>query len=258
MQGRLSNLTPYGYQVFPMDTWESEFKVASSLGFNHIEWVVGTKFFDQNPIHVHSKNIASQIDRSGVKVISACLDYLMDKPILNNRAYVDDFFKVSIGLNSVGCKILVIPYVDQSSMSNNSDLQDALISQLDTLVEICRENDQVISLETDLNPISFANLLSELPADCFNVNYDIGNSASLGFIWEEEFEYYGERIGLLHIKDRILHGHSVQLGTGDADIPKTLKSLLQTSFNGTITMQSFRGAGGKQETADQFRWLKEL
>ena len=45
------------------------------------------------------------------------------------------------------------------------------------------------------------------------VNYDTGNSASLGFDPVEEFKSYGHKITDLHIKDRLLGDASVPLGT---------------------------------------------
>ena len=56
-------------------------------------------------------------------------------------------------------------------------------------------------------------------------NYDIGNSASLGYDFEEELSSYGERIYNVHIKDRVLGGTTVEFGTGDSNINGVLKFL---------------------------------
>ena len=52
------------------------------------------------------------------------------------------------------------------------------------------ERKTFLSLETDLAPTPFQEPSKELPA-ALRVNYDIGNSASLGFCPKEEFEAYG-------------------------------------------------------------------
>ena len=52
------------------------------------------------------------------------------------------------------------------------------------------------------------------------VNYDIGNSAALGYDPIEELDSYGDKISDIHIKDRTLNGGPVVLGEGDADFEK--------------------------------------
>ena len=56
------------------------------------------------------------------------------------------------------------------------------------------------------------------PSEYYGINYDIGNSACLGYDPEEEINNYGDRIYNVHIKDRLLHGSTVPLGSGNADI----------------------------------------
>ena len=46
-------------------------------------------------------------------------------------------------------------------------------------------------------------MLNALPHPVIKVNYDSGNSASLGYSVTEEFAAYGNRIGSIHIKDRL-------------------------------------------------------
>jgi sugar phosphate isomerase/epimerase len=112
-----------------------------------------------------------------------------------------------------------------------------------------------VSLETDLGPQEFASLLAILDPEIFWVNYDIGNSAALGYPYDEEFDAYGDRISLVHIKDRILEGGSVVLGEGDANIPGVIESLRDMKFNGPVTMQAFRDVEGLGVLDKQSRWL---
>ena len=49
-------------------------------------------------------------------------------------------------------------------------------------------------------PLEFKRLLNLVPVDRVGVNYDIGNSASLGFPSKEEFAAYGDKITDVHIK----------------------------------------------------------
>jgi L-ribulose-5-phosphate 3-epimerase len=109
-----------------------------------------------------------------------------------------------------------------------------------------------IHLETSLDPSRFANLLAQLPHPLLKVNYDSGNSSSLGYAPREEFAAYGDRVGSVHIKDRRLGAGTVPLGTGDADLPALAESLLKVAYTGDLIMQVARGVSG-----DELAWAKQ-
>jgi len=115
-----------------------------------------------------------------------------------------------------------------------------------------------VTLETDLGPDDFADLLTELDGNVFGVNYDIGNSSSLGYNPDEEFSAYGERVSLVHIKDRVKGSGSVFLGHGDAAIPCVIGHLEAMDFKGPVTMQAFRDVQGINVLDQQLVWLEDL
>ena len=61
------------------------------------------------------------------------------------------------------------------------------LDQKDNISEMLNMDD--ISLETDLAPLAFANLIESIGSKNVTVNYDTGNSAALGYDPDEEFEY---------------------------------------------------------------------
>ena len=83
------------------------------------------------------------------------------------------------------------------------------------------------------------------------VNYDSGNSASLGFCVEAEFAAYGNTIGSVHIKDRLRHGGTVPLGNGNADFAALRRCLGKVNYNGDIILQVARGMPG-----DEIAWAR--
>jgi hexulose-6-phosphate isomerase len=103
-----------------------------------------------------------------------------------------------------------------------------------------------LHLETSLDPRRFHSLLAKLPHPYLKANYDAGNSASLGYDVLEEIAAYGERIGSVHIKDRIRGGGTVPLGSGDANIPALLSELFRIGYKGDFVMQIARGEAGKE------------
>ena len=78
------------------------------------------------------------------------------------------------------------------------------------------------------------------------VNYDSGNSASLGYSPAEEFAAYGERVGSVHVKDRILGGSTVPLGTGNADFEVLSRCLNEIGYAGDFILQVARGTTGQE------------
>jgi hexulose-6-phosphate isomerase len=83
------------------------------------------------------------------------------------------------------------------------------------------------------------------------VNYDSGNSSSLGYKPAEEFAAYGDRVGSVHVKDRVRNGGTVPLGQGDADLDAMFTCLHNLNYAGDIVLQVARGIAG-----DELAWAR--
>jgi hypothetical protein len=94
--------------------------------------------------------------------------------------------------------------------------------------------------------------------DFIQANYDIGNSASLGFNPEEELDAYGQRILNVHVKDRKLGGTTVPLGTGNANLDLVFKELNEINYSGGITMQAARGDDDVKIAKEQFGYVQSI
>ena len=120
-----------------------------------------------------------------------------------------------------------------------------------------------IVFESDFGPARLAEFIDRLPRDAFGINYDIGNSAALGFSPAEEVGSYGHRIDNVHVKDRKLHGTTVPLGTGNADFPTVFGALRKASYAGHFILQTARAddndhAGALARYRDMTRaWWKQ-
>jgi hexulose-6-phosphate isomerase len=88
------------------------------------------------------------------------------------------------------------------------------------------------------------------------VNYDTGNSSGLGYIAHEEFAAYGDRIGSIHIKDRLRKPDggiaTKPLGEGSADFDDIFSSIRKIGYTGAYTLQVARGEDG-----DEVNWAKQ-
>jgi L-ribulose-5-phosphate 3-epimerase len=257
MQGRLSAQTDLGYQAFPWGTWETEFTLAAERGFEHVEWVLDSWQVQENPILNNPRAIKSRIEESGVRVLSICADYLMDRPLdVTDSESWTALHRLVETMQELEARWLVIPCVDQSSL-RNPEARARFIAASRSIESLISGTNIEVSLETDLGPGDFADLLVQVEGGMFGVNYDIGNSASLGYNHNEEIAAYGNRVSLVHIKDRKLGAGSVFLGQGDADIVDVLGQLDTLNFNGPVTMQAFRDVQGINVLDQQLVWLEE-
>jgi L-ribulose-5-phosphate 3-epimerase len=154
----------------------------------------------------------------------------------------------------LGVTDIVIPCVDQSSLRSTEDV-NRFVAAIEPVIEVAEMNNINLSLETDLDPVSFCSLLEKFPSKNITVNYDTGNSASLGYNPIQEFESYGSRISDIHIKDRKFGGGSVILGKGDTDFEKFFLAVEKINFTGPFIMQVFRDEEGVAVFKQQLDWF---
>ncbi len=250
MQGRLLPKYKNRYQAHPVGYWENEFEIASRLNLQFIEFIFDYNEYELNPLFykLGINKITSIIEKTSVGVRSVCADFLMESPLHSkNPALVEQsqlvISKLLSNLATLGVKDLVIPCVDQSSLVDEDDF-NRFINNIQPIIELASKYDINLSLETDLNPIVFGQLLDLLPFRNVTVNYDTGNSASLGFNPIEEFSAYGKRISDIHIKDRKLNSGSVFLGTGDVRFDLFFEALKSINYNSPFILQVFRDDEG--------------
>lgn len=257
MQGRLTPPIDNRIQYFPQSGWEAEFELAAKAEIEYIEWIYDFQGADANPLSTDSgiekiKNLSAKF---GIQVLSVCADYFMEKTLL--RASADEIEERQKNLQwlmyrcqLLGMNRLILPFVDTSRIDTEPEL-DSICKLLDDTLAIAQVTGIQIHLETSLTPERFANLLSRLPHPMLKVNYDSGNSSSLGYHPRDEFAAYGSRVGSVHIKDRILGGSTVPLGKGNADFPALFECLKNVGYSGDFTLQVARGIPG-----DEVSWAQ--
>jgi len=265
MQGRLLPKYMGRYQAYPKGYWEKEFELAASFGLSHIEWILDWNDHAENALMtpVGRREIKAKMDDAGVCVVSVCADFFMECPLHSGDASVQRQAITVLGqtleaASDLGAYLVVIPCVDQSSVAGDAAAQARLINVLSQVLEARDCSDVNISLEMDLPPAEFAEVLHGLPSEGVGVNYDIGNSAALGFDFKEEFKVYGDRINLVHIKDRALGGGPVVLGQGDAKLAEVFEGLRQLGYDGPYTMQAYRDDEGLEVFSRQMDVLEGI
>ena len=155
---------------------------------------------------------------------------------------INDFKLIINAASSIGINILVIPLVDNGSINSEKEFK-ILKSTLLSFSEILNQRQIKIAFESDYSPSILKNFISHFDKDLFGINYDSGNSASLGFDPDEEFQEYGERIINVHIKDE-LFGTTVRLGEGDTNFKK-FGNINKLNYEGNLILQTARSKNNK-------------
>jgi L-ribulose-5-phosphate 3-epimerase len=262
MQGRLLPKYHGRYQAHPVGYWQEEFSIAAEVELENIEFILDFNDASQNPL-MTSKGIEEILAvsiKTGVQVKTICADYFMEAPLhSDSKEIVQESQKTLNELihqgNQLGISDIVIPCVDQSSLVDN-EAKQRFIENIQSSIKLAEKSGINLSLETDLAPTPFLELLKQLGSSRITVNYDTGNSASLGYDPEEEISTYGNYISDVHIKDRNYHGGSVVLGTGDTKFDSCFRALKEINYQGPIIMQAYRDDEGLGVFKTQLEWIK--
>jgi L-ribulose-5-phosphate 3-epimerase len=255
MQGRLSPMVDGKIQAFPWGHWEAEFDAAAQIGIPLVEWTLDQDRLRENPLLTAEgrERIAALSMKSGVKVESVTGDCFMQAPFYkanaaDRDALMDDLRAVIDATAAVGAKLIVFPLVDNGSIENETQVA-ALREGFAAVEPLLRERGVRIVFESDFAPQRLREFMTRFPAALYGVNYDIGNSAALGFDPQEEIAAYGDRIDHVHVKDRVLGGTTVPLGTGNAQFERVFPALKRAGYRGDFVLQTARAADGRHAEA---------
>ena len=140
--------------------------------------------------------------------------------------------------------MMVVPLVDNGRLENRIQ-EDILVDTLKNESTFLSSIGIKVVFESDFGPAELVRFIGRLDPVLFGVNYDIGNSAGLGMNPCDEIAAYGDRILNVHIKDRLLAGTTVPLGTGNADFDAVFAALGRADYKGVYILQTARAADGQ-------------
>jgi L-ribulose-5-phosphate 3-epimerase len=263
MQGRVSPPEDGRFQSFPRASWRQEFARAKAAGFAYIEWIhdaygaVPDSYGEPaNPIF--SEAGLAEFDalkaEFGIATPALCGDWFMDYPLVRcsederkeREKHLHELIPIA---KSIGAKKIVLPFVDQSKMTNDAEKQTVRKVLLRAL-PVAEEHGVELHLEADFGPEEFAAFLKMVEHPMLKVNWDSGNSSGLGYVASEEFAAYGDRIGSVHIKDRYRKPEggieTRPLGNGSADFDDVFAAIRSIEYEGGLTLQVARGTDGDE------------
>lgn len=252
MQGRLSRPVGGKIQAFPADSWLEEFRRAREAGLACIEWIYEVPNEDRNPLGSDEgiAELRALSERTGVGVRSVCADYYMEAQLLDedgaSRPEAVAHLKWFLGQAAkLGATYVITPFVDQSSLRTPARIDGAILL-LRVLARDAEAARVELHLETDLPPHLFAGLLAAVASPWVKANFDIGNSASLGYDPAMEIPALAPYLGSVHVKDRKRGGATVPLGAGDAKFDIVFRELRRANFGRWFILQAARGREGDE------------
>jgi len=262
MQGRLGPPEAGRFQSFPRNFWRQEIALARDAGVDYIEWIYDDYGASANPVStlegIVELNHLKQLHN--ITTPALCGDWFMDFPLIRcttqertqRELFLHELLRKA---QQIGAWKIVLPFVDASSLRTDEEKQ-IVLDVLWRALPVARQTGVGLHLEADLDPANFATFLARISDPMVKVNYDTGNSAGLGYVASEEFDAYGDRIGSIHIKDRLrLPGGSVAtrpLGEGSTDFEDVFSAIRRIGYTGGFTLQVARGEDG-----DEVNWIRK-
>ena len=242
MCGRLSSPIDDNIQQFPLNSWRNEFEKANKLGFDSIEWIYDLT--ENNPILNNLDELKTLSVENNIKINSVCADYFMEKKLFNVSEHdlylnLKKLNQLIENCNKLNIEILEIPLVDSSSIQNEK-FRNEFISNLNSSLSFAEQNQVFLTLETDLPPESFQKLVLDFDHPNIKINYDIGNSISLGYDTSLELSILSKWIKNIHIKDRLRNSHTVPLGSGNVDFDLFFSNLSKIHYSESLIIQGAR------------------
>ncbi len=246
VQGRLSPPVNNQIQSFPLECWQDEFPLCRSLGIECMEWLFKYDNVPDNPLCSDQgiKEMIKFAQDHNVRINAVLADYFMIKKLFGeDKSEVNKSIKMLYFLigQCSKCHIpgIEIPFVDSSALKTE-EIKKEVLYNLRGPLKCADKNNISINLETSLAPGEFREYVTAFKPFKVRINYDMGNSASLGYNPKEEINLLGEFIMNVHIKDRVKGGGTVPLGQGDTDFSTVFSALGKTNYTGNFILETAR------------------
>ncbi len=269
MQGRLSPLVDGRIQAFPWAKWKDEFSLAEQINIHLMEWTLDQDRLYENPLLTKNgqAEIRALCKSHYIVIPSITGDCFMQAPLWKTKgdertSLERDFREIAKGCAAVGISMIVVPLVDNGRLEN-MEQENTLIDFINAQAKFLASQHLKVIFESDFAPAELSRFIARLDPALCGINYDIGNSAALGFNPAQEIAAYGTRIMNVHVKDRKLGGTTVPLGTGNADFKTVFAALAKVGFNGNCILQTARATDeGHAEALSLYRdmtvvWLNQ-
>ena len=243
-QGRLS-VPPKGeLQWFPQDDWQLEFVNAGTLRCSFIELLIERKKNESNPLWSSSgrQEIKDLCKKYDLIPYSICLDYIIDNSLFgeSESAAFQSILDALVVASEVGCKVLVLPLLEESSLT--PDNMSAMADVIAAAGDLAASHKIQICIETLLCADDLNKFIAFVRSDNVKAVFDTGNRVVETPDLNAEIIKLGENIGHIHIKDKDWNGNNVVLGSGLVDFCAVFSALDEINYQGPLNFETNRGS----------------
>jgi len=227
-------------QYFPIKNWKKEMRLMKKNKIQILEWTINFEKINQNPLLDKNKleEIITLKEKLKIKIPSVTCDFFMEQPFFKkkNTLTLKYLKKIIKNGKKIGVKFFVLPLVDKSSIKSAKQEKEIIIKL--KKFKNYLDNDQKILFEIDYEPKKVKKFISNFDKK-FGINYDSGNSASKGYLIQNEKIYFN-KVYNIHIKDRVLNGKTVRLGNGDCNFKALFTYLKNIKYKRNLILQTAR------------------
>lgn len=256
MQGRLS-AAGRRTQMFPSPTWRDEFARAQQLGFDRIEWLIDAGSLHLNPLLTDTDLVSACLRETRVTVDSICADCFIARPLVRvadveREAAIDLLMRMINHAAEIGARTIVLPLLEANAVRTVAECGD-LLTSLDDVLAHARACDVSVAIETDLPAAALCDALAKSNVV---VCYDLGNAAAAGCDITAELSILGDRLSVVHVKDRPRNGASVPLGQGAVPFASVFATLRAIGYTGPLILETPRGQSPIDSAREQLAFVK--
>ena len=262
-QGRHLKVINKRIQLFPEKNWKNELKLFNHTKLKFIEWVVSKENFNKNPIcQINGHKIVNKyLNKNKIKCRSIDLDFIVKENPLEFsekkiKIFIEKIETISTNSSKIGIKYLIFPFLENSSPNKKIKLNKLVLLLNEIRKKISKK--LFILIETDLDPKILLKFIKKMKKTIF-INYDLGNSASKNYNFEEEKKYF-KFVKNIHLKDRVKNGPTIRFGHGNANFKELFNFLLKNKNNYDFTLQPARSKCNKdiKEIKLNIKYIEQL
>lgn len=234
LQGRLLEPVNDKIQEFPLSNWKEEFEKLEALKLNHLEWIVTSESYNNNPLF--SENLQN------LPISSVCCDNLIHNNIHKLRFLEEQLDPICHAALKNKIQNISIPLLEDSNLENDNRRREFINS-----INIIKDKFPTMKFifEPELHPEKVLEILNT--NFDFLLTYDTGNITSYLKKHVSYIELLSNKIVNVHLKDRTFSGTSVEPFTGDTDFAQIFQILKKNKYNSIFTLQLARGLTGQEE-----------
>ena len=254
-QGRLS-FSGKKLQCFPKKPL-NEFKLASKIGYDFIEFFNEKKKNKNNPIWTDMgiKKYIKASKKYNQKIYSFCDEYIINHS-LKNKKTLNEILSTIKKLDKLKIKKYILPLYGKSFIDKEN--RKKVIINLSVISKICKTKKIALLIESNMSPKEFFSLKKKIKSDNLYFLFDTGNRVLLKKNFLSDICKFKDEIKHVHLKDKNFKNQNVIFGNGEVNFKSFFQELKKINYKGYFTIESQRGKNIEKQATENYIFFKKL